>query len=149
MLALADLPDIQTVRLNWQKNEKGQWTNSEIPDSEEFFPADLVFLSMGFLGPDDCTKGLGLKRDPRSNILTPKGGYATSEKGVFAAGDCHRGQSLVVWGIQEGRQCAREVDEFLMQWTRLPASGGINTRPFRSIEHPLPPVTRMQTVAAG
>jgi len=125
------------------------WTNSEIPDTEEFFPADLVFLSMGFLGPDDCTKGLGLKRDPRSNILTPRGSYATSEKGVFAAGDCRRGQSLVVWGIQEGRQCAREVDEFLMQSTRLPGSGGIHIRPLRNIENPLPTVARMQAVAAG
>lgn len=104
---------------------------------------------MGFLGPDDCTKGLGLKKDPRSNIFTPKGSYATSEKGVFAAGDCRRGQSLVVWGIQEGRQCAREVDEFLMHSTRLPASGGIQIRPLSSIENPLPLVPRMQTVAAG
>jgi len=104
---------------------------------------------MGFLGPDDCTKGLGLKRDARSNITTPPNRYATSVKGVFAAGDCRRGQSLVVWGIQEGRQCAREVDEFLMQYTRLPGSGGIQVRPLENIEHPLPPVSRMQTVAAG
>jgi len=104
---------------------------------------------MGFLGPDDCTKGLGLKRDARSNIATPPNRYATSVKGVFAAGDCRRGQSLVVWGIQEGRQCAREVDEFLMQYTRLPGSGGIQVRTLESIEHPLPPVSRMQTVAAG
>ena len=135
--------------MDWHKNEKGQWTNSEIPDSEEFFPADLVFLSMGFLGPDDCTNGLGLKRDGRTNILTPKGSYATSVKGIFAAGDCRRGQSLIVWGIQEGRQCAREVDEYLMQSTRLPASGGIQTRSLKSIENPLPPVSRMQAVAAG
>ena len=141
--------NLQTVRLDWHKNEKGQWTNSEIPDSEEFFPADLVFLSMGFLGPGDCTKGLGIKRDARSNISTPKDSYATSVKGVFAAGDCRRGQSLVVWGIQEGRQCAREVDDFLMHSTRLPASGGIQTRPLRNIENPLPPMPRMQAVAAG
>ena len=104
---------------------------------------------MGFLGPGDCTKGLGLKRDPRSNISTPKDSYATNVRGVFAAGDCRRGQSLVVWGIQEGRQCAREVDDFLMQSTRLPASGGIQSRPLRSIENPLPPMPRMQAVAAG
>jgi glutamate synthase (NADH) len=103
---------------------------------------------MGFLGPDDCTKGLGLKRDPRSNIQTPKGSYATSVKGVFAAGDCRRGQSLIVWGIQEGRQCAREVDEYLMQSTRLPSSGGIQVRSLTSLESPLPPVPRMQTVEA-
>src|SRR5579862_664208 len=139
---------IRTVRLDWHKNEKGQWTNSEVPDSEEFFPADLVFLSMGFLGPDDCTKGLGLKRDGRTNIQTPQGSYATSVKGVFAAGDCRRGQSLIVWGIQEGRQCAREVDEFLMQTTRLPGNGGIQVRSLKSIESPLPPVSRMQTVEA-
>ena len=104
---------------------------------------------MGFLGPSDCTKGLRLKRDPRTNILTPKGSYATSVKGVFAAGDCRRGQSLVVWGIQEGRQCAREVDEFLMQSTRLPTGGGIQTRSLRSIENHLPTVPRMQAVVAG
>jgi len=104
---------------------------------------------MGFLGPDDCTKGLGLKRDARSNIQTPKNSYATNIKGIFAAGDCHRGQSLVVWGIQEGRQCAREVDEFLMHSTRLPASGGINTRSLRSLESPLVPIPRMTAVAAS
>lgn len=105
---------------------------------------------MGFLGPNDCTKGLGIKRDARTNISTPKNSYATNVKGVFAAGDCRRGQSLVVWGIQEGRQCAREVDEFLMQSTRLPASGGIQIRSLRSIENPLPPIaSRMTAVAAG
>lgn len=123
--------------------------NTEMPDSERFFEADLVFLSMGFLGPDDCTKGLGLRKDARSNISTPPKSYATSVKGVFAAGDCRRGQSLVVWGIQEGRQCAREVDEYLMQYTRLPASGGIQVRGLESIQHPLPPVSRMQAVAVG
>jgi glutamate synthase (NADH) len=104
---------------------------------------------MGFLGPDDCTKNLGLKRDPRSNIATPPGSYATSVKGVFAAGDCRRGQSLIVWGIQEGRQCAREVDEYLMHSTRLPGSGGINYRPLKNIANPLPPVPRVQPVAVA
>ena len=103
---------------------------------------------MGFLGPDDCTKGLGLRRDARTNIQTPKGGYATSVKGVFAAGDCRRGQSLIVWGIQEGRQCARELDEYLMQSTRLPGSGGIQVRSLKSIESPVLPIPRMQTVEA-
>jgi glutamate synthase (NADH) len=103
---------------------------------------------MGFLGPDDCTNGLGIKRDARTNISTPQGSYATSVNGVFAAGDCRRGQSLVVWGIQEGRQCAREVDQFLMRSTRLPGSGGIQIRPIDSIEHPLIPNPRQQTVAA-
>jgi glutamate synthase (NADH) len=103
---------------------------------------------MGFLGPDDCTKGLGLKRDGRTNVQTPQGSYATSVKGVFAAGDCRRGQSLIVWGIQEGRQCAREVDEYLMKNTRLPGNGGIQVRSLKSIESPLPPVSRMQTVEA-
>jgi glutamate synthase (NADPH/NADH) len=103
---------------------------------------------MGFLGPDDCTKGLGLKRDGRTNIQTPKGSYATSEKGVFAAGDCRRGQSLIVWGIQEGRQCAREVDEYLMQSTRLPGNGGIQVRSLKSFESPLLPLPRLQTVEA-
>ena len=68
----------------------------QVEGSEQFFPADMVLLSMGFLGPED--KALGdLDRDPRSNVKTAAGQYATSEPGIFAAGDCRRGQSLIVW----------------------------------------------------
>jgi glutamate synthase (NADPH/NADH) small chain len=88
---------------------------SEVPGSEEIFEADLIFLAMGFLGPaDTLAEQLGLERDARSNFKAEYGKYATSTEGVFAAGDCRRGQSLVVWGIAEGRGAARAVDTFLM-----------------------------------
>ena len=82
---------------------------------------DLVFLAMGFLGPEQTiAQKLGLETDPRSNFAAEYGKYATSMEGVFAAGDCRRGQSLVVWAINEGRQAARELDRYLMGSTALP-----------------------------
>ena len=76
---------------------------------------------MGFLGPDDSLIGqLGIERDPRSNIKAEYGKFATNLKGVFAAGDMRRGQSLVVWAINEGRAAARECDRYLMGSTVLP-----------------------------
>jgi glutamate synthase (NADPH/NADH) len=81
---------------------------------------------MGFLGPEKAIiTELELDQDARSNISTATGRYATSVPRVFAAGDCRRGQSLVVWAISEGRQAAREVDEFLMGNSTLPAVGGV------------------------
>ncbi len=98
-------------------------------NSEEYFPADLVLLSMGFLGPDDRLFNSEVELDPRKNIKTPKNLYNTNLPGVFAAGDCRRGQSLIVWGINEGRQCARQVDSFLMgTGSSLPVTGGIVRR---------------------
>ncbi|KAI9316069.1 hypothetical protein BX666DRAFT_2028300 [Dichotomocladium elegans] len=122
---------IKTVRVEWQKDEDnaGRWSMKEVPDSEQFFEADLVLLSMGFLGPEETlVRQLSLKQDGRTNIETPRGRYSTSVPGVFAAGDCRRGQSLIVWGINEGRMCAREVDMFLMGNTYLPVTGGIRQR---------------------
>jgi glutamate synthase (NADPH/NADH) len=120
---------ITTVRVEWSKDETGRWNMKEVPDSEQFFPADLILLSMGFLGPEDAVvKQLGVKQDTRSNIETPKGKYSTTVPGVFAAGDCRRGQSLIVWGINEGRQAAREIDMYLMGSTYLPVSGGVKQR---------------------
>ncbi len=76
---------------------------------------------MGFLGPEDTlAEQLGLQRDERSNFKAEYGKYATNVPGVFAAGDCRRGQSLVVWAINEGREAAREIDRFLMATTQLP-----------------------------
>lgn len=73
----------------------------EVPGSEKFFPAQLVFLALGFLGPQaEVIKALGVKQDARSNIETPHKKYSTNIDGVFAAGDCRRGQSLIVWGIK-------------------------------------------------
>jgi len=118
---------INTIKVEWTKDEKGQWQMKKLPGSERFFPADLVLLSMGFLGPEDALlKQLGVQIDPRSNIKTQgPNSYATSLPGVFAAGDCRRGQSLIVWGINEGRSAAREVDQFLMGSTVLPVTGGL------------------------
>jgi len=113
---------VETVRVEWGKDADGKWQMSEVPGSEEIFEADLVFLAMGFLGPEDTlAEQLGLERDPRSNFKAEYGKYATSTEGVFAAGDCRRGQSLVVWGIAEGRGAARAVDTFLMGSSDLPA----------------------------
>ena len=93
----------------------------EIAGSEKEFRADLVLLAMGFLGPEDTIVGkLGLETDERSNFKAEYGQYATSAEGVFAAGDCRRGQSLVVWAINEGREAAREIDRFLVGSSLLP-----------------------------
>jgi len=93
----------------------------EVPGSEKVWPAQLVLLAMGFLGPEETViKQLGVATDERSNAKADFGKFSTSVKGVFAAGDARRGQSLVVWAIAEGRQCAREVDRYLMGETTLP-----------------------------
>jgi glutamate synthase (NADPH/NADH) small chain len=92
-----------------------------IPGTEKIWPADLVLLAMGFLGPEErILEELGVERDPRSNAKAEYGKYATNIAGVFAAGDCRRGQSLVVWAINEGRGAARECDQYLMGRTDLP-----------------------------
>lgn len=81
------------------------------------------------MGPQkELVSALGVKQDPRSNVQTPQGKYSTSVPGVFAAGDCRRGQSLIVWGIQEGRKASVEVDVFLMGNSRLANQGGISLR---------------------
>lgn len=96
---------------------------SEIPGSEFELKADLVLLALGFLGPNrpGIVEQLGVKLDPRSNVEAGLSDFRTSEPGVFAAGDCRRGQSLVVWAQWEGREAARAVDRFLMGESRLPA----------------------------
>ncbi|KAI0797625.1 hypothetical protein C8Q75DRAFT_739017 [Abortiporus biennis] len=125
------LKGLNTVRVEWTKDSGGRWKMEEVPGSEKFFPAQLVFLALGFLGPEaDLIKQIGVKQDARSNIQTPHKKYSTSVDGVFAAGDCRRGQSLIVWGINEGRGAAAEVDAYLMGGTRLPSEGGIKKRTF-------------------
>jgi len=93
----------------------------EVPGSEFVMKADLVLLAMGFVGPvhDGLLDDLGVEYDPRGNVQANPADYATSEPGVFAAGDCRRGQSLVVWAIAEGREAARSVDTYLMADSRL------------------------------
>ena len=94
----------------------------EVPGSEFGIEADLVFLALGFLGPEKegLLKNLGVELDARGNVKTGDN-YMSSVKGVFAAGDMRRGQSLIVWAISEGRRAARAVDEFLMGRSDLPA----------------------------
>ena len=94
----------------------------EVPGSEFVLDADLVFLAMGFVGPEKqgAIEQLGLNLDARGNVVVDAN-YQTSVPGVFAAGDMRRGQSLVVWAISEGRQAARGVDTFLMGRSDLPA----------------------------
>ncbi|HTO58201.1 MAG TPA: glutamate synthase subunit beta, partial [Pseudomonadales bacterium] len=93
----------------------------EIPGTEKLWKADLILIAMGFLGPEHrATDPLGIAYDPRSNLRADYGKYATNVEKVFAAGDCRRGQSLVVRAINEGREAAREIDRFLMGQTLLP-----------------------------
>jgi glutamate synthase (NADPH/NADH) small chain len=115
------LKELITVRIAWEKNEKGQFVPKEQPGTEKTIPAQLVLLAMGFLGPEQMLiKEIGVETDARSNIKAEHEKYTTSLKGVFAAGDCRRGQSLVVWAINEGRGAARECDRYLMGYTDLP-----------------------------
>lgn len=118
---------IRTVKVCWTKDEvTGRWKMDEVEGSEKVIPCDLVLLAMGFLGPErHIATELDLSLDPRSNVETPEGRFNTSVPRIFAAGDCRRGQSLVVWAITEGRQAAREVDAFLMGSSNLPGPGGI------------------------
>jgi len=102
-------------------DDSGRPVMQEVPDSDFELPADLVLLAMGFMGPvhEGLLSDLGIEFDPRGNIKATTQDYATSEPGVFAAGDCRRGQSLVVWAISEGREAARHVDAYLMGDSRL------------------------------
>lgn len=121
---------INTIRVEWTKSATGGWDMKKLEDSKEYFPADLVLLSMGFLGPEDKVLGGQIELDPRKNVKTSPGHYNTNLDGVFAAGDCRRGQSLIVWGINEGRMAARDVDSYLTGCgTSLPVTGGIMKRP--------------------
>ncbi len=115
------LKSIVTVEVKWEKTATGGHAPVEVEGSEKTQPAQLVLLAMGFLGPETgVLKEMGLELDHRSNIKADYEKYATSKKGVFAAGDCRRGQSLVVWAINEGRGAARECDRYLMGRTDLP-----------------------------
>lgn len=110
---------LKAVRLEWKDGKM-----SELPGSEFVLPADLVLLAMGFVSPVQAVlEAFGVEKDPRGNAKASTDGetcYLTSVPKVFAAGDMRRGQSLVVWAIREGRQCARAVDEFLMGFSELP-----------------------------
>ena len=109
------------VKLEGQKDEAtGRMRMVEIPGSEYTVDVDLVLIAAGFLGSESyVTKAFGVEVNERTNVKTEPGKYSTSVKNIFATGDMHRGQSLVVWAIREGREAAREVDESLMGYTNL------------------------------
>lgn len=113
--------ELVTVEVRWKKNAQGQFGPEEKPGSERRQDVQLVLLAMGFTGPEtNLLQDLGLALDERNNVRAEYGDYATSEPGVFAAGDCRRGQSLVVWAIHEGRGAARACDHWLMGRSDLP-----------------------------
>lgn len=119
------LTGVRCARVEWSRDDAGNWRMNDIEGSEFDIKADLVTLAMGFVHPvhEGMLEQLGVQLDPRGNVQGATEGslaYKTSLDKVFAAGDMRRGQSLVVWAIREGRQCARAIDEFLMGATDLP-----------------------------
>jgi glutamate synthase (NADPH) small chain len=114
---------IRTVRVKWEKVD-GRMVMREVDGSEQIIEADIVLLAMGFLGPENyVSEMMGLEYDARSNYKAEHGKFTTNLPGVFAAGDCRRGQSLVVWAINEGRGAARAIDIYLTGESKLPAPG--------------------------
>jgi glutamate synthase (NADPH/NADH) small chain len=117
----SSVKELHIYDVEWMRDQKGAFIPKRVPGTDRVLAADLVLLAMGFLGPEDpVLTQLGVERDPRSNAKAEYGQYATNVAGVFAAGDCRRGQSLVVWAINEGRGAARECDRYLMGSTNLP-----------------------------
>ncbi|MCA9191319.1 MAG: glutamate synthase subunit beta [Planctomycetales bacterium] len=115
---------IRAVNVRWSKGSDGRLTMEEIAGSEHIVEADLVLLAMGFLGPEHyLAESLGMELDSRSNYVAEHGKFTTNLPKVFAAGDCRRGQSLVVWAINEGRGAARAIDIALQGASVLPAPG--------------------------
>jgi glutamate synthase (NADPH/NADH) small chain len=111
---------VHTVQVEWVK-DNGRAIPRPVPGTERVLPAQLVLFALGFSGPEgQLLDQLGVEKDPRSNAKAEHGTFATSALGVFAAGDMRRGQSLVVWAINEGRGAARECDRYLMGQTDLP-----------------------------
>jgi glutamate synthase (NADPH/NADH) small chain len=113
---------IECVRVDWKLGDGGKMNLVEVPGSEFTLKADMVLLAMGFTGPrkPGLLEQAGVELDPRGNVKAATSNYKTSSPKIFACGDMRRGQSLVVWAIREGRQCARGVDEFLMGSSELP-----------------------------
>lgn len=113
--------EIHAVQVEWAVDAAGRFSPKDVPGTERVLPAQLVLLAMGFLGPEKpLVEALGVETDARSNVKADYGSFATSVPGIFAAGDMRRGQSLVVWAINEGRAAARECDRFLTGTTSLP-----------------------------
>ena len=122
-MSLEDLlASLDCVRVEWVRGDDGRTRMQEIAGSEFQLKADLVLLAMGFIGPrrPGLVEQSAVELDPRGNVKADVSDYMTSAAKIFACGDMRRGQSLVVWAIREGRQCARAVDEFLMGRSDLP-----------------------------
>lgn len=116
-----NLIKVKLVKLESKKDEAtGRMTMAEIAGSEYVVDCDMVLIAAGFLGSQEyVTKAFGVQTNERSNVKTDAGRYETNVKNVFTAGDMHRGQSLVVWAIKEGREAAKAVDESLMGYTNI------------------------------
>ena len=114
------LTGVETVKIDWQKGGDGRMKMNLIEGSEQVIPAQIVLIAAGFLGPESyISESFGIETDARSNIKASAGDHKTSRDKVFAAGDVRRGQSLVVWGLREGRDCAVEVDKYLMGYSNM------------------------------
>ena len=112
--------EIHTIRVEWVK-DNGRAIPRPVPGTEQVFPAQLVLFALGFGGPESpVLDQLGVEKDARTNAKADHGNFATNVPGVFAAGDMRRGQSLIVWAINEGRGAARECDRYLMGDSELP-----------------------------
>ena len=118
-----NLKAVKIVKLSWEKDPAtGRMSSKEVPGSEQTLPAEIVLIAAGFLGSQKyVTDAFKVEVNQRTNVATQPGQYETNVKNVFTAGDMHRGQSLVVWAIREGREAARAVDESLMGYTNLMA----------------------------
>ncbi len=115
------LKGVKIVKLSWEKDaSSGRMISKEIPGSEKLLEADIVLIAAGFLGAQSyVAEAFGVELNERTNVKTAPGSYQTSRENVFVTGDMHRGQSLVVWAIREGRETARAVDESLMGYSNL------------------------------
>ena len=119
-----NLRALKCIEVDWSKPQENGPPFTRIEGTERELPCELVTLAMGFLGPEHAASDLlSIEYDGRSNYQAEHGAFATSAAGVFAAGDCRRGQSLVVWAINEGRGAARSIDEYLQGSSTLPAPG--------------------------
>ena len=115
------LTGVKIVKLTWEKDAAtGRMDMKEVPGSEQLLAADMVLIAAGFLGAQSyVTESFGVELNERTNVKTEPGSYQTNKENIFVTGDMHRGQSLVVWAIREGREAARAVDESLMGYSNL------------------------------
>ncbi|KAI9148507.1 glutamate synthase [NADH], partial [Blastocladiella emersonii ATCC 22665] len=141
---------VNTVKVAWRKDDaaSGKWVMEQVAGTHATYKADVVLLAMGFVGPEaELLTQLGVATSPATRaVAADTASYATSVRGVFAAGDCRRGQSLVVWGIREGREAARQIDEYVRgdgRVSALPTTGGMSARAY-SLD-----AVRLPAVAAG